>query len=486
MRKFTGIMRIVLAALAVLSMAALVAVNIIGNRKNNYDGRYIYASDEKTRIFDIKDNGDALHFMYTISDEGGTADNTYDEGIEDYYIDSVYGWVNMKTTRYAELEFDVPKEIIPKGVQVSLYDSNRYELDNLCMYIGGDSIFFGDNCDVEAAGNSGEEASELHTLGESMIWNKAERVRTDYSAEFKIIRIVAAAVFTLASFMTMLVSFKKMRRGLRTALCAAVVIFAAISYVFLLKPEFGGTYTVGGDDADVAKVDIINYGSRCVLLAANDGNCLPTEFEKNGAYYSAVSEEYIQAIFRVPVNSSSECELRLTTDGAKFTVYNRITESYFRFDFYKDKLYTEAWFARYIVWLAAIAAIVFMIIGMKMDADRRKLDPEYPYGDYRIKRLAYLDGSMEYMRKYLRDNMEGVPVTWHKDLFAVDNAADNDPEYVFNRTSSIGTQLAGIGNARQVNTTKNYCIIYNNHKKFLGTMMDNRVYTAYELEEVHE
>ena len=68
----------------------------------------------------------------------------------------------------------------------------------------------------------------------------------------------------------------------------------------------------------------------------------------------------------------------------------------------------------------------------------------------------------------------------------MDNAADNDPEYVFNRTSSIGTQLAGIGNARQVNSTKNYCIIYNNHKKFLGTMMDNRVYTAYELEEVHE
>ena len=145
-----------------------------------------------------------------------------------------------------------------------------------------------------------------------------------------------------------------------------------------------------------------------------------------------------------------------------------------------------AWLARYIVWLAAIAAIVFMIIGMKTDADRRKLEPEYPYGDYRIKRLAYLDASMEYMRKYLRDNMEGVPVTWHKDLFAVDNVADNNPKYVFNRTSSVGTELTGRGNTRQVDVSKDYCIIYSNSRRFLGTMADNRVYTVYELEEVHE
>ena len=238
------------------------------------------------------------------------------------------------------------------------------------------------------------------------------------------------------------------RFDLYTALCAAVVILTAIAYVFLLKPKLGGEYTVDGDNAGVETVDIINYGSSCIMMGANEGRCLPTEFEKNGTYYSASGENYIQDTFRVPVNSSSECELRLTTDGAKFTVYNRITESYFRFDFYKDKLYTVAWLARYIVWLAAIAAIVFMIIGMKTDADRRKLEPEYPYGDYRIKRLAYLDASMEYMRKYLRDNMEGVPVTWHKDLFAVDNVADNNPKYVFNRTSSVGTELTGRGNTR--------------------------------------
>lgn len=488
MKKFTGIVRIVAAALVVLSIAALVTVNIIGSRENTYDGRYIYASDEKTRIFDMKDNGDSVHFVYTISDDEGNVNNTYDaeEVIDDYYIDSLYGWAGTGTTRYAELEFDVPKEIIPKGVQVSLYDSNRYELDNLYMYIGGDNIFFWDDCDVEATGNSGEEASELHTLNDFISWNKAERVRTDYSAELMIVKIIAVAFFTLASSLAVVFSFKKMRRGLYTALCAAVVILTAIAYVFLLKPELGGEYTVDGDNAGVGTVDIINYGSSCIMMGANEERCLPTEFEKNGTYYSASGEKYIQDTFRVSVNSSSECELRLTTDGAKFTVYNRITESYFRFDFYKDKLYTVAWLARYIVWLAAIAAIVFMIIGMKTDADRRKLEPEYPYGDYRIKRLAYLDASMEYMRKYLRDNMEGVPVTWHKDLFAVDNVADNNPEYVFNRTSSVGTELTGRGNTRQVDVSKDYCIIYSNNRKFLGTMADNRVYTVYELEEVHE
>ena len=171
MKKFTGIVRIVAAALVVLSIAALVTVNIIGSRKNTYDGRYIYASDEKTRIFDMKDNGDSVHFVYTISDDEGNVNNTYDaeEVIDDYYIDSLYGWVGTGTTRYAELEFDVPKEIIPKGVQISLYDSNRYELDNLYMYIGGDNIFFWDDCDVEATGNSGEEVSELHTLSNESI-----------------------------------------------------------------------------------------------------------------------------------------------------------------------------------------------------------------------------------------------------------------------------------------------------------------------------
>lgn len=37
MKKFTGIVRIVAAALVVLSIAALVTVNIIGSRKNTYD-----------------------------------------------------------------------------------------------------------------------------------------------------------------------------------------------------------------------------------------------------------------------------------------------------------------------------------------------------------------------------------------------------------------------------------------------------------------
>ena len=157
MKKFTGIVRIVAAALVVLSIAALVTVNIIGNRENTYDGRYIYASDEKTRIFDMKDNGDSVHFVYTISDDEGNVNNTYDaeEVIDDYYIDSLYGWAGTGTTRYAELEFDVPKEIIPKGVQVSLYDSNRYELDNLYMYIGGNNIFFWDEFTVGAVGKGG-------------------------------------------------------------------------------------------------------------------------------------------------------------------------------------------------------------------------------------------------------------------------------------------------------------------------------------------
>ena len=79
MKKFTGIVRIVAAALVVLSIAALVTVNIIGSRKNTYDGRYIYASDEKTRIFDMKDNGDSVHFVYTISDDEG---NVYTVWVE--------------------------------------------------------------------------------------------------------------------------------------------------------------------------------------------------------------------------------------------------------------------------------------------------------------------------------------------------------------------------------------------------------------------
>ena len=292
MKKFIGIVRIVAAVLVVLSIAALVTVNIIGSRKNTYDARYIYASDEKTRIFDMKDNGDSVHFVYTISDYEGSVNNTYatDEVIDDYYTDSVYGWADTGTTRYAELEFDVPKEIIPKGVQISLYDSNRYELDNLYMYIGGDNIFFWDDCDVEATGNSGEEASELHTLNDFISWNKAERVRTDYSAELMIVKIIAVAVFTLASSLTVVFSFKKMRRDLYTAMCAAVVILTAIAYVFLLKPELGGEYTVDGDNAGVETVDIINYGSTCIMMGANEERCLPTEFEKNGTYYSASGE----------------------------------------------------------------------------------------------------------------------------------------------------------------------------------------------------
>ena len=83
MKKFIGIVRSVAATLVVFSMAALVAVNIIGSRKNTYDARYIYASDEKTRIFDMKDNGDSVHFVYTISDYEGSVKNTYatDEAI---------------------------------------------------------------------------------------------------------------------------------------------------------------------------------------------------------------------------------------------------------------------------------------------------------------------------------------------------------------------------------------------------------------------
>ena len=301
MKKFTGIVRIVAAALVVFSIAALVTVNIIGSRKNTYDGRYIYASDEKTRIFDMKDNGDSVHFVYTISDDEGNVNNTYDaeEVIDDYYIDSLYGWVGTGTTRYAELEFDVPKEIIPKGVQVSLYDSNRYELDNLYMYIGGDNIFFWDNFIVGAGGNDGAEVSELHTLSNFISWNKAERIRTDYSAELMIVKIIAVAVFTLASSLAVVFSFKKMRRGLYTALCAAVVILTAIAYVFLLKPKLGGEYTVDGDNAGVETVDIINYGSSCIMMGANEGRCLPTEFEKNGTYYSASGENYIQDTFKI-------------------------------------------------------------------------------------------------------------------------------------------------------------------------------------------
>ena len=156
----------------------------------------------------------------------------------------MYGWAGTGTTRYAELEFDVPKEIIPKGVQVSLYDSNRYELDNLYMYIGGNNIFFWDEFTVGAVGKGGAEVSELHTHNDFISWNKAERIRTDYSAELMIVKIIAVAVFTLASFLTVVFTFKKMRRGLYTALCAAVVILTAIAYVFLLKPAANIRLTV--------------------------------------------------------------------------------------------------------------------------------------------------------------------------------------------------------------------------------------------------
>ena len=55
-----------------------------------------------------------------------------------------------------------------------------------------------------------------------------------------IVKIIAVAVFTLASSLAVVFSFKKMRRGLYTALCAAVVILTAIAYEFLFKPKLGG------------------------------------------------------------------------------------------------------------------------------------------------------------------------------------------------------------------------------------------------------
>lgn len=489
------ILKIVLAVLMGLSAAALVAVNIIDNKSDGYNGRYIYASDNATRIFDLEEEGNTIHVKYTISDD---ANNNYNgSGIVDgdgyeyeYYGDSIYGWNTGHPVRYAELEFDIPEEIISKGVQAGLFDGNRYENDNVYMYLGSHVIYFYDSFDIGTYSYSGDNSlaavDELHTINNDVSWNKAQQVRTDYSSEFMIIKFAAVILFALAASAFSIMTFKRMRAAVRIAAGAAIVIFAAVAYVFLLRPEVGGTYTVDGDNDDVAKVDIINYGSRCVLLAANGSKCLPTEFEKNGAYYDAVGERYIQEIFRVPVNSSSECELRLTADGVKFTVYNQITESYFRFDFYKDKLYTVIWFARYIVWLPAVVAVVFMILYAAFDSKQRRLNPEYPYGDYRIKRLAYLDESMEYMRKYLRDNMEGVPVIWQKETFAVDGTVNNEPVYSVTKVLGAAAQIAGKSSVKQVDVTDSYCFLYSRHRTFLGTKIDNRVYTAYELEADHE
>lgn len=489
------ILKIVLAVLMGLSAAALVAVNIIDNKSDGYNGRYIYASDNATRIFDLEEEGNTIHVKYTISDD---ANNNYNgSGIVDgdgyeyeYYSDSIYGWNTGHPVRYAELEFDIPEEIIPKGVQVGLFDGNRYENDNVYMYLGSHVIYFYDSFDIGTYSYSGDNSlaavDELHTINDNVSWNKAQQVRTDYSSEFMIIKFTAVILFALAASAFSIMTFKRMRAAVRIAAGAAIVIFAAISYVFILPRQIDGEYTVTGYNESVSTAELITYGKRCILMATGETGCRQVEFEKLGNRYEAVVDNYAQTAFSVPINSASKCGLRITSYGAKFTVENSVTDSYYRFDLNKGRPYTLVWFAQYIIWLPAVVAVVFMILYAAFDSKQRRLNPEYPYGDYRIKRLAYLDESMEYMRKYLRDNMEGVPVIWQKETFAVDGTVNNEPVYSVTKVLGAAAQIAGKSSVKQVDVTDSYCFLYSRHRTFLGTKIDNRVYTAYELEAYHE
>lgn len=523
--------------ISVLTLAALglIAIYIISVRYGRYDGKYIYTDDENTVIIEVQEKKDTLKIKYILSSCTVSSEPNYEDLTSSVVSFSEF---NYKAAYYAEYDFEIPIDKIAGGVQVGVYDKYRQCYKYAGMFFASDGIYvskefnYADDADlIYPAGTVSTLNDEIDINNEPGSWDNIEgywlyAARTGYDTEHiaAAIKCILAAVVVVFGIALSLCYVRRTGKTKQYIALAVVMVYCAAAYFIFLMPSCAGTYAAKDDGMIMTgeeTAEVIDYGDTAVLMIGQNVYDIEPEesydaiidetdidmdeeavvpkiyytpiifSDYNGKWYN-IDGINVKSIMNERVTVNSVCSLKQTFEGIGLVFDDDVRGIDVRCDFQRQGIYSISENLRYVILLPAAFMTVIVIAGVIGRRRYLRLNPQYPYGQYVMKKLVYINPDMEYMRKYLINNLREAKVLWKQNTFAVNDSEFVSPVYARDDSKD---RLSGIfGMKRSVDITVNklkgradsYRLAYNAKKTVLATVIDDKIVAAFELEVCNE
>lgn len=508
--------------LAGVSAAGLIGIYLIQRTGSVYDGRYVYTEENSTRIIDVKLEDGIFKVKYIMS---GYIPPSTDQLLSSYYNP-------VQEVNYGEYEFEIPTDIIPEGVKITHRDI--YSMKDCYIYLifAGDRIYFSDDYSYAYLsyldGSDKTQVEPITSTYERGVyeWNYAPKTGYDMHSEIETAKCIFVGMLSVSGTILAFAYIRCAGKTIQIAALAVSTVYCAAAYFIFLAPSYEGIYeTWASESADSggAEAQFIDYGESGILMAGQKYVVYNLDYADEEEYYdyivNSVGDTYdteekityfpiyfgryggkwynedgvnIQTVLSERVTANSVCELSITFDGLKLVLYDDVREVNVRCDFYRDNISKASANVRYLLLAAEASVAVTVIMGFAKRSRDNRLNPPYPYGQYAVKGLVYVSPDMEYMRKYLEDNMKGCGLVWRKDFFAFNGRKENMPVYEQYKGKNKLSVISGMKHAEDITVNRiksrveSYMLAYNSKRMVLASVIDDKVVSAYEMEVRHE